>query len=218
MKEDAALCGSSSPQLCSDELVPVNSVQWSQHSSLAEDDLDNSFHRKFQEAESKLHNVYNDCSLACSFRRICNVEPKREQSSMFASYVDYSSAAFSLPKSNSKESLLVKKMLIDYALSHIETNWLGKKALYLNNLKLSEEDIPITEIENLKHSLEKLSLSGNRIESIPQPLVESLSSLKTLDLSRCLIRSLPSNWNLPKLVHLNLSHNRLVDFPPEVSS
>lgn len=219
-KEDTVTSSSvppSSPAIV-DGVIPFNCLRLSQQSSsVDDDDSDNFFHHKFQEAENKLHHSYNDYSLACSFRRICSVEPNREQRSLFSSYIDNSTVDFSLSKNNNKDSVLVKKMMVDYSLSHMETNWLGKKALYLNNLKLCEEEIPISYIENLKQSLEKLSLSGNRLGIVPLELVESLSSLKTLDLSHCLLRGLPSRWNLPKLVHLNLSHNRLLDFPEQVS-
>jgi Leucine-rich repeat (LRR) protein len=95
-----------------------------------------------------------------------------------------------------------------------------KKKLMLNSLDLTAADIPVKDLygTNLGNSLHKLSLAGNRLSTVPQRLVSCLPILKTLDLSQCELHQLPERWNLPQLKRLNLSHNRLTDFPEEVCS
>ena len=95
----------------------------------------------------------------------------------------------------------------------------NKKRLLLENLDLSAADLPVKDLSGttLGNTLHKLSLSGNRLSSIPERLVQCLPVLKTLDLSQCDLVKLPSQWNLPQLKRLNLSQNRLEDFPEEVS-
>ena len=95
----------------------------------------------------------------------------------------------------------------------------NKKKLVLENLDLSAADLPVKDLSGttLGNTLHKLSLSGNRLSSIPERLVQCLPVLKTLDLSQCDLVKLPSQWNLPQLKRLNLSQNRLEDFPEEVS-
>jgi Leucine-rich repeat (LRR) protein len=93
-----------------------------------------------------------------------------------------------------------------------------KKKLLLDNLNLSCSDIPMKDLcgTSLGNSLYKLSLSGNRLGSIPPKLVMSLPVLRTLDLSQCELHQLPEHFNLPKLTQLNLSNNRFTEFPDEV--
>jgi Leucine-rich repeat (LRR) protein len=93
-----------------------------------------------------------------------------------------------------------------------------KKKLLLDRLNLSSSDIPMKDLcgTTLGNSLYKLSLSGNRLGSIPPKLVMSLPSLRTLDLSQCELHQLPEQFNLPKLTLLNLSNNRFTEFPDEV--
>jgi Leucine-rich repeat (LRR) protein len=93
-----------------------------------------------------------------------------------------------------------------------------KKKLLLDRLNLSSSDIPMKDLcgTSLGNSLYKLSLSGNRLGSIPPKLVLSLPSLRTLDLSQCELHQLPEQFNLPKLTRLNLSNNRFTEFPDEV--
>ena len=93
-----------------------------------------------------------------------------------------------------------------------------KKKLILENMNLLPADIPIKDLTNtsLGNSLRKLSLAGNRLSSIPPTLVVCLPALKHLDLSQCELYQLPNKWNLPQLKRLNLSHNRLSEFPDEV--
>ncbi|KAL3919438.1 MAG: hypothetical protein SGILL_003752 [Bacillariaceae sp.] len=92
-----------------------------------------------------------------------------------------------------------------------------KKKLMLNALELTAADIPVKDLyrTNLGNSLHKLSLAGNRLSTIPPKLVVCLPILKTLDFSQCELHQLPERWNLPQLKRLNLSHNRLTDFPEE---
>jgi hypothetical protein len=94
-----------------------------------------------------------------------------------------------------------------------------KKKLMLNSLHMTAVDIPIKDLYGtvLGQSLYKLSLSGNRLLTIPRKLVTCLPSLKSMDISQCELHQLPERWNLPQLRRLNLSHNRLSDFPEEVS-
>jgi hypothetical protein len=92
-----------------------------------------------------------------------------------------------------------------------------KKKLILNNLGLGPVDLPIADLcgTSLGNSLYKLSLTGNRLGTIPEVLVKSLPYLRHLDISQCEIHQLPERWSLPKLTKLDLSHNRLTDFPEE---
>ena len=94
-----------------------------------------------------------------------------------------------------------------------------KKKLIMSSMSLTAIDIPIKELNNtnLGKTLHKLSLSGNRLSTIPPKLAVCLPTLKTMDLSQCELHQLPERWNLPQLKRLNLSHNRLTDFPEEVS-
>lgn len=94
-----------------------------------------------------------------------------------------------------------------------------KKKLMLDNLNLTFSDVPVKDLcgTALGASLQKLSLDGNRLGVIPPRLVVSLPALKTLSLSQCELHQLPEIFNLPRLTRLNLSHNRLTEFPEEVS-
>jgi Leucine-rich repeat (LRR) protein len=93
-----------------------------------------------------------------------------------------------------------------------------KKRLILANLSLSNDDIPVNDIcsERLGAALYKLSLAGNQIHSIPEPLVLKLTGLRVLDVSQCGLRSLPDVWDLPSLKKLVVSHNHIQSFPAEV--
>lgn len=94
-----------------------------------------------------------------------------------------------------------------------------KKKLLLEKLAITAADIPLNYLcgTPLGNALHKLSLSGNRLGNIPAKLVQALPALRHLDLSQCELHQLPQNWNLPLLKKLNLAHNRLRDFPDEVS-
>ena len=94
-----------------------------------------------------------------------------------------------------------------------------KKKLMLNSFQMTAADIPVKDLYGtvLGQSLHKISLSGNRLSTIPRKLVTCLTSLKNMDISQCELHQLPERWNLPQLRRLNLSHNRLSDFPEEVS-
>jgi Leucine-rich repeat (LRR) protein len=95
-----------------------------------------------------------------------------------------------------------------------------KKRLILANLSLSHDDIPVQDIcsERLGTALYKLSLAGNEILSIPEPLVLKLTGLRVLDVSQCGLQFLPDRWDLPSLRKLVVSHNRIQTFPSEVSN
>lgn len=94
-----------------------------------------------------------------------------------------------------------------------------KKKLVLSSMDLTAADVPVKDLygTSLGNTLHKLALNGNRLYVIPPQLVTCLPVLKTLDLSQCELHQLPERWNLPKLKGLNLSHNRLTEFPEEVS-
>lgn len=112
-----------------------------------------------------------------------------------------------------------KRNKINILLDQCETiRFPFKKKLMLNSLGLTAADVPVKDLygTSLGNTLHKLSLAGNRLSSIPPKLVTCLHNLKTLDLSQCELHQLPERWNLPQLKRLNLSHNRLTDFPEEV--
>mmetsp|Transcript_25487 Transcript_25487/g.29118 ORF Transcript_25487/g.29118 Transcript_25487/m.29118 type:complete len:339 (-) Transcript_25487:35-1051(-) len=114
-----------------------------------------------------------------------------------------------------------KTQEINHRLNTCENiRWPKKKKLILENMRLLHTDIPVKFLAgtSLGNNLHKLSLSGNRLKTIPEKLVQSLPILKHLDLSQCEIASLPDKWILPQLKKLNLSHNKLADFPEEVCS
>jgi Leucine-rich repeat (LRR) protein len=116
-------------------------------------------------------------------------------------------------------SVNVKRHKINILLDQCETvRFPFKKKLALNALGLTAADVPVKDLygTNLGNTLHKLSLAGNRLSTIPPKLVTCLPTLKTLDLSQCELHQLPERWNLPQLKRLNLSHNRLTDFPEEV--
>jgi hypothetical protein len=112
----------------------------------------------------------------------------------------------------------LKRRKINLLLDQCESVRFLKKKLVLNNLGLSAADIPVADLcgTPLGNALHKLSLAGNRLVSVPNKLVQSLPTLKHLDLSQCELHQLPDQWNLPQLKRLNLSHNRLTEFPEEV--
>ena len=91
-----------------------------------------------------------------------------------------------------------------------------KKRLVLANLDLYQDDVPVETIcssDRLGSLLYKLSLARNPLCSVPSPLVLKLAGLRVLDLSQCSLLTLPERWDLPNLKRLNLSHNKLQEFP-----
>lgn len=117
------------------------------------------------------------------------------------------------------ESTIVKRRKVNLLLDQCETVRFGRKKLVLDNMALSCNDIPLKDLLGtpLGNSLQKLSLVGNRLTVVPEKLVQSLPLLKHLDLSQCDLVRLPERWFLPQLKILNLSHNRIMEFPDEVS-
>ena len=98
----------------------------------------------------------------------------------------------------------------------------NRLVLVLKEIKgMTGADIPLKKLcgTPLGNGLTKLSLNCNpHLGSIPPELVQSFPVLRTLDLSGCNLKQLPSqDWNLPQLHNLNLSHNMLTEFPGEVS-
>lgn len=118
-----------------------------------------------------------------------------------------------------EETPPTKTREINLRLDQCETiRWPIKKKLILENMQLSAADIPVQYLFGtpLGNTLHKLSLAKNRLSSIPVKLVQCLPTLKHLDLSQCELVTLPEVWNLGQLRKLNLSHNKLTDFPDEV--
>lgn len=90
-----------------------------------------------------------------------------------------------------------------------------------NRFKLDKKDLTTGEVSyTLLHQTKHLthvSFKGNQIDAIPPYLATQLHSLRCLNLSKCDIFELPLDWDLPQLKSLDLSFNRLVDFPKAVS-
>jgi len=115
-----------------------------------------------------------------------------------------------------------KRHGVSYFSFYVDLPWIrGRRKLLLEHMNLEACDIPLGDLVGtaLGSHLTCLSLAGNPLGSIPSSLVRSLPSLKSLDLSQCslLNESLPSKWCLPRLTRLDLSHNRLTEFPDKVS-
>lgn len=120
---------------------------------------------------------------------------------------------------DTSDARAVRRQKINLLLDQCESvRWPYKKKLVLAKLGLKGSDIPVKDLynTNLGKTLHKLSLSGNRLASIPPKLVICLPTLKSLDLSQCQLHQLPERWKLPQLKRLNLSHNLLTEFPEEV--
>ena len=92
------------------------------------------------------------------------------------------------------------------------------KRLLLRDLNLTAKELPLDSIlsDALGSELTKISLAGNLLNYLPDPMVYSLNGLKTMDLQQCGLVSLPDcEWALPNLRRLNLSHNSLKKFLPD---
>lgn len=121
---------------------------------------------------------------------------------------------FGLP--SSKAAIVQKRRRIELLIDQCEImRFPFKKRLVLANLDLSHDDVPVETIcsDRLGSLLYKLSLAGNPLRKVPDPLVVKLAGLRVLDLSQCDLPTLPERWELPNLKRLNLSHNRLAEFP-----
>ena len=101
---------------------------------------------------------------------------------------------------------------------HQVQSYSGTRRLILRDLNLTRKEVPVESIcsPRLGRMLCKLSLAGNRLDTVPERIVMELIGLRTLDLSQCGLVSVPEVWNLMELRRLNLSHNRLKTFLPEV--
>lgn len=95
--------------------------------------------------------------------------------------------------------------------------FIRKSHLGLDNRNMSECQILLKELNGTKlgNKLYSMSLSYNRLETLPQNLVRCLPNLRSMNLSHCLIYELPKRWNLPLLKKLDVSHNLLIEFPEE---
>lgn len=122
---------------------------------------------------------------------------------------------FGLP--SSKAAIVEKRRRVELLIDQCGiVRFPFKKRLVLANLDLSHEDVPVETIcasDRLGPLLYKLSLAGNPLCKVPDPLVVKLTGLRVLDLSQCDLLTLPERWELPNLKRLNLSHNRLEEFP-----
>lgn len=109
-------------------------------------------------------------------------------------------------------------LLLDRCKASVERLFRKKNHLGLDNRSITDCQIPMEKLNGTKfgHNLQSMSLSYNKLETLPQSLVRCLPNLKVLNLSHCLIYELPKRWNLPLLKKLDISHNLLITFPEEV--
>jgi hypothetical protein len=90
----------------------------------------------------------------------------------------------------------------------------ASKWRFLRHLSLAENGLTSLTVESLKpvaNTLQSLDLSGNLFNEIPDALA-SLTHLRALNLSNCMINSLQSlsRYPLPAITTLNLRSNRLL--------
>ncbi|KAK5133013.1 hypothetical protein LTR08_008300 [Meristemomyces frigidus] len=90
----------------------------------------------------------------------------------------------------------------------------SSKWRFLRHLSLAENGLTFLTVESLKpvaNTLQSLDLSGNLFTEVPDALA-SLTHLRALNLSNCMINSLQSlaRYPLPAITTLNLRSNRLL--------
>ncbi len=109
-------------------------------------------------------------------------------------------------------------LLLDRCKARMERLFYRKYHLGLDNRHITDSEIPMEKLQGTKfgHKLQSMSLSYNKLETLPQSLVRCLPNLRVLNLSHCVIYELPKRWNLPLLKKLDISHNLLITFPEEV--
>lgn len=146
-----------------------------------------------------------------------NIDPSRltSRSIIFPTHFARSSRA------QRETTAFHKQCKISAALDKCNT-YCGKSSmkLCLEQMNLHAEDVPLEEMMGSSPhvSLYKaLILANNPLGMIPLKLVHCLPSLKTLDLTNCRLKELPSSWDLPKLIELKLCRNQLCEFPENVS-
>jgi len=108
-------------------------------------------------------------------------------------------------------------LLLDRCKSRMERLFYRKYHLGLDNRHITDSQIPMKKLQGTKfgHNLQSMSLSYNKLETLPQSLVRCLPNLRVLNLSHCIIYELPKRWNLPLLKKMDISHNLLITFPEE---
>lgn len=108
-------------------------------------------------------------------------------------------------------------LLLNKCEAKMKRSFFKKSNLSLDNLNLTECQVPTKELSETKlgRHLQSLSLAHNKLETLPKSLVYCLPNLRYMNLSHCLIYELPKRWNLPLLKKLDVSHNLLIDFPEE---
>ena len=111
---------------------------------------------------------------------------------------------------------------VKLSIDGISTSYLGRCgwgcSLYLENMNLTETQLPAGVFDGLEHLDLFLSLQGNKLRSVPEDLFRNLSSLETLDLQGNKLRTLPQGLfrNLSSLRRLYLQNNGLEELPSSV--
>ena len=109
---------------------------------------------------------------------------------------------------------------VGLSIDGISTSYLGRCgwfgcSLYLENMNLTETQLPAGVFDGLEHLDLFLSLQGNKLRSVPEDLFRNLSSLETLDLQGNKLSTLPEDLfrNLSSLKKLDLQGNKLRTLP-----